>query len=139
MAETREQVDGFSGRCLCGAVSYTVKAGPAAQVLCYCDMCRRATGAPVPGFVSVSADAVTWTGNPTVYRSSDVAERGFCATCGTTLFYRSDGSPTVGLAAGAADMAFHPSHAFYGDEMPDWLSTVGQLTDPGFTPGPREL
>ena len=45
----------------------------------------------------------------------------------------------TGLAAGAADMAFHPSHAFYGDEMPDWLSTVGQLTDPGFTPGPREL
>ena len=139
MAETRAHVDGFSGRCLCGAVSYTVEAGPAAQILCYCDMCKRSTGAPVPGFISVSAEAVTWTGSPSVYRSSDVAERGFCASCGTTLFYRSDGSHTIGLAAGAAEIAFEPSHAFYRDEMPEWLTAVTHLTDPGFTPGPREI
>jgi hypothetical protein len=138
MAETRAHVDAFSGRCLCGAVSYTVKAGPAAQVLCYCDMCRRATGAPVPGFISVAADTVTWTGQPAIYRSSDVAERGFCARCGSTLFYRSDGSGTIGLAAGAADTTFEPTHAFYRVERPGWLTSEEHLTDPGFTPGPRE-
>ena len=139
MAEARVEIAGFSGRCLCGAVRYAVEAGPAAQVLCFCGMCRKATGAPVPGFVSVEAARVTWSGAPPrVHRASEVAERGFCGTCGSALFYRSDGSATVALAAGTADLAFTPTAAFHGHDRPDWLAAAPTLPDPGFTPGPRE-
>lgn len=40
--------------------------------------------------VHVTADAISIQGedNLTVFRSSDWAERGFCKTCGSSLFYR---------------------------------------------------
>ena len=138
MAELREEISAFSGGCLCGATRYEVAPGPAAQVLCFCEMCRRATGAPGPGFISVDAQRVTWLGTPSVYRSSDVAERGFCPSCGTALFYRSDGSSTIGLTAGAAERDFAPSTAFYAEARPDWLETAATLGATEFTPGPRE-
>jgi hypothetical protein len=140
MAEAREDTPAFEGGCLCGAVRYAVAHGPAAQVLCFCDMCRRATGAPVPGFVSVEAARVTWSGAaPRVYRSSEAAERGFCGICGSALFYRSDGSATIALASGTADLDFRPTAAFHGDARPDWLAGARDLHDPGFSPGPREV
>jgi len=50
-------------------------------------MCRRWTGGV---FLTVGTDAVTWEGEDHIqtYTSSAWAERGFCRTCGTNLFYR---------------------------------------------------
>ena len=42
------------------------------------------------GFVA-PADAVRVTGQVATYRSSPFAERAFCATCGTHLWFRDDG------------------------------------------------
>ncbi|MEM6610261.1 MAG: GFA family protein [Pseudomonadota bacterium] len=127
----RTELNGFSGHCYCGAVSYVVDAGPAEQILCHCDDCRRATGAAVAGFVSVEVKALHWTGTPAVHRSSDVAERGFCATCGTSLFYQGIGRPTIALTAGTADLDFAPVLAFFADAKPDWLDSAHSL--PGET------
>ena len=41
-------------------------------------------------------DALRW------YRA-DGRERGFCATCGASLFWRADGRPTISIAAGTLD------------------------------------
>jgi hypothetical protein len=35
--------------------------------------------------------------------SSDLAARGFCANCGTSLYYRSVGGPHVSISIGAFD------------------------------------
>jgi hypothetical protein len=50
-------------------------------------MCRRWTGGPL---MTVSASSVTFDAPDAVstYASSAWAERGFCATCGSVLFYR---------------------------------------------------
>ena len=37
------------------------------------------------------------------YRSSDIAVRGFCGECGSTLFWQSDGRDYVAIAAGTVD------------------------------------
>lgn len=124
----------FDGGCQCGAVRYKVTAGPGKVNVCFCDMCKRATGAPVPSFVSVARDRVTWVGTPAVYRSSDIATRGFCRTCGTPLYYAGDDSTTLGLAAGTANLEARPDVVFYFDQHPTWLFTLGSLPRPDFQP-----
>jgi len=138
MAETRREILAFEGGCQCGAVRYAVAEGPGAMVLCHCEMCRVATGAAVPGFILVEADRVTWRGEPQVWRSSEIAERGFCGACGTSIFYRRDGRALVGLAAGSARIAFAPWIEFYAEDRPPWfeaeglaaLDTLGTRQDP---------
>jgi hypothetical protein len=81
---SKEQV--FEGGCLCGAIRYRATAAPVRGVICHCSMCRKHSGAPVLAFVHFPLDVFTWVkGEPTRYRSSQYAERGFCPKCGSTL------------------------------------------------------
>ena len=74
------------GSCLCGAVRFTIDAEIAEATACHCSQCRKQTGhflvdCEVPRTaLSVSGD-VTW------FRSSEKVRRGFCATCGSVLFW----------------------------------------------------
>jgi hypothetical protein len=81
-----EDVMDWTGGCLCGAVRFRATAEPSRAVSCHCGMCRRHSGAAFLTFVHFPAAAFTWLeGEPTRYRSSAEAERGFCARCGSTL------------------------------------------------------
>ena len=52
-------------------------------------MCQKFSGAPILGGTTLPTKALHFTkGSPKYYRSSNIAERGFCATCGTALVYR---------------------------------------------------
>ncbi len=76
----------WTGGCLCGAVRYRATADPIRAVNCHCGTCRRASGAAFLTHVHFPVEAFTWTqGEPTRWRSSAAAERGFCARCGSTL------------------------------------------------------
>ena len=76
-----------SGGCHCGVVRYEVQGDPAYSALCHCTDCRKASGAPMVGWALFPREAVTIEGALTHYRSSEAAERLFCPTCGTGLFY----------------------------------------------------
>ena len=76
----------ITGGCQCGAVRYRVTGGLGAAGICHCRMCQRAVGnafAPL-----VTATGVVWEGTPARWASSNIAERGFCFTCGTPLYLR---------------------------------------------------
>ncbi len=79
----------LTGGCQCGAVRFRVgRLGGSA--ICHCRMCQKAFG----GFYGplVTGHDVVWTrGEPTYFRSSNLARRGFCAACGTPLCYVEDG------------------------------------------------
>lgn len=79
----------MQGQCLCGAVTVTLAQRPAQYGACYCDMCRRWSGGRWVG-AWVRDEAVTLTGKDavTVVATSDWAERAFCNTCGSSLWYR---------------------------------------------------
>jgi hypothetical protein len=54
-------------------------------------MCRKHSGAPALAFVHFRREDFTWLqGEPTRYRSSEFAERGFCPACGSTLSMHED-------------------------------------------------
>ncbi len=82
-----------SAQCLCKGVSFEADLGDAPEFgVCHCKMCQRWSGGP--GF-ALEADSVTFRSDQTLtwYASSDWAERGFCGTCGTSLFYRLKADP----------------------------------------------
>jgi hypothetical protein len=92
----------LSGRCECGAVTYEAT-GPLRDVVaCHCTQCRRSSGhysaytsAAVTDLVLTRMDGLRW------YRSSESAERGFCARCGSNLFWRPFAEPLrLSIAAG---------------------------------------
>ncbi|MGO7624187.1 GFA family protein, partial [Rhizobium ruizarguesonis] len=56
--------------------------------LCHCRMCQKASGNIFSALVAAPDDALSWTrGKPSVWKSSELVERGFCANCVTPLFF----------------------------------------------------
>jgi len=92
------------GACLCGAVRYRV-AGPLAPVVaCHCTMCRRQTGHFLASTNVAETDlALEGVGHVRWYAASEIAERGFCGTCGSVLFWRRPGSGRIAIAMGGFD------------------------------------
>jgi hypothetical protein len=124
-----------SGGCQCGAVRYRVTEPLGSAGICHCRMCQRAVGnvfAPL-----VTARGVEWQGTPATWASSDIAERGFCARCGTPLFFRDFGSDVVELMIGAMDdpAAAAPDHHYGVESRVAWLKLADGL--PGWETGAR--
>ena len=93
-----------SGGCQCGRVRYAAVIEDDDAYLCHCRMCQRATGGVAAALKQVPRAAVTWTAQPPDrYRSSPIAQRGFCAACGTPLTYEGDGSDGMDLTVGSFD------------------------------------
>ena len=114
-----------SGRCLCGAVTFTAKAGHEMHA-CHCDYCRRWSGG---AFMSVFVEGVEIADESQigVYKSSDYGERVFCKTCGSSLFWRmQDGSAAVASLQAFEDksgVAF--AEEIYIDKKPALYSFAG--------------
>jgi len=96
-----------TGGCLCGAVRYEVR-GPLRDVLiCHCEECRRwhghfsaSTAARREDLVLLEQRGLRWIYSP---NSDAGARRGFCAECGSSLFWDPPDRPTVSVAAGTLD------------------------------------
>ena len=77
-----------TGGCLCGAVRYESKDAPTEGAYCHCRTCQRQVGGMFGAFVRIARSSLAFTkGAPTFYRSSEVARRGFCATCGSPMVF----------------------------------------------------
>jgi hypothetical protein len=74
-----------SGKCLCGAVTFSAEHVELEHHACHCGMCRRWSGGS--GFLGTACTGVVFEGPLGRYASSEWAERGFCTACGTALFY----------------------------------------------------
>lgn len=120
------------GGCLCGDVRFTVDWPSVWVAHCHCSMCRRAHGAAFVTWFGMAEDRARIddaAGSLRWYVSSPGAERGFCARCGSSLFFRSarwQGELHITLAnlEGDADQA-PMAHVF-------WDTHVGwAAVDPG--------
>jgi len=95
----------LNGGCLCGAVRYRCEPPARPPAYCHCTSCRRAAGAHVVAWFTVSTSSLTFTqSQPAIYRSSAPVQRGFCPRCGTQLTYRNDQWPgEVDITVGSLD------------------------------------
>lgn len=122
-----------TGQCLCGAVRFSATEVPDQFGACHCEMCRRWTGSALLG-VTVPQSAVTWEGAEHIRKvqSSSWAERAFCGTCGTGLYYHvtAEGPyrATIELPIGIFDdpNGFAFSNEIYIDHKPDSYAYAGE-------------
>lgn len=120
-------VQQLQGQCLCGAVTIQSRMEAPALRACHCAMCRRQNSGP---FFSIANDplAVEVTGEVAIYQSSEWADRAFCPTCGSTLWYgtRHDGARhlSAGLFedAGGAPLKLE----FFSDLCPRGYALAGE-------------
>ena len=93
----------LEGSCLCGAVRFEVTGPGPDPSICHCGQCRKQSGhvwssSYVPdAALTITGDTLRW------YRASSKAERGFCGTCGSFLFWREAAEGHTSFAMGAVD------------------------------------
>lgn len=108
------------GSCLCGAVKFVTSGPLRGVVYCHCSQCRKqsghfyaATNVADDALAIDGADSITW------FRSSACASRGFCATCGSLLFWKHRDLAETSVLAGAFDPPSGlkgEAHIFVGDK-----------------------
>lgn len=111
------------GSCLCGAITLSLTLDDAHVSACHCGMCRKWAGGPALTVESKQPLRIT-AGTPTLYDSSDWAERGFCGQCGTHLFYRlkAGGFESIPVGVLDGDDAWALTLQVYVDHKPAWYA-----------------
>lgn len=92
----------LQGSCQCGAVRFALAQTPTQATACHCTHCRKQSGhyfasANLPkAAVALQGEAnITW------YQSSEKVRRGFCAQCGSWLFWEPVFQDWTSVALGA--------------------------------------
>lgn len=114
--------------CSCGSLTVVARGKPADVYACSCADCQRKSGSAFTYAAIYSASAVTIAGEHRKWRrrgdSGRFIESGFCPTCGTNVFFRSEGLPgMVGVAVGCfAESSFaKPERLFWASRRHRWL------------------
>jgi hypothetical protein len=107
--------------------------------VCHCDFCQKRSGATGTVSACFDSDQVREiTGEPTRYNGLDTDDAGvaglgvgisyfFCSTCGSTVFFISDGLPDVrSFAVGSfVDPDFPPpTHEFWTELRHQWVAPI---------------
>ncbi len=117
----------LSGKCLCGAVSYTCEDEPVFTGNCHCKDCKKSSGSGYAPALFVPEDSVAITGEVKYFESQggsgNMIARGFCPNCGSQLF----GKPSVipgmlGIRAGSLDdtSAYKPQSDIFTSSAEAW-------------------
>lgn len=123
----------LKGSCLCGSVKFEVDCSLSSPDACHCSQCRKwsghylvSTDVPLSSLMIHGSDHLTW------FQSSSKVRRGFCSTCGASLFFDpldKQKHDWIGISMGAfdtptgTDLALHIFVAEKGDyyEISDGL------------------
>ncbi len=113
-----------SGKCLCGSIELEVEVSNTETGACHCNMCRTWSGGPMLAIDCGDSLKISDESSVKRYQSSEWAERGFCETCGTHLFYYLKPNNQYHLPTGLLDIesSYHFSHQIFIDEKPDYYS-----------------
>ncbi len=114
----------IEGGCLCGAVRYRTEGPATASMICHCNSCARAAGAPAVAWVTFSAQGFRFLrGEPVAFHSSAPVTRRFCGSCGTPLTYVHTARPSeIDVTTRTLDDpgAFAPSYHAWVADAPSW-------------------
>ena len=87
--------------CLCEGVKIKIKGKLRHVINCHCKQCMKTHG-NFASYTSCSEDNITFINKKTLkwFESSEIAKRGFCSTCGASMFYKLLKSKNISIAAG---------------------------------------
>ncbi len=120
----------WTGGCLCGALRYEAAVSESENWYCHCRMCQKATGSVVSTSALIKKTQLRMLkGTAKFYQSSTDIERGFCANCGSPMFFRPIKEDWVSILSGTLDdPEVAPPQGHYGVESRiSWLKIVDDL------------
>jgi hypothetical protein len=85
----RETPSVLTGKCLCGAVEYTVDDAFEYSMNCHCSNCRRTTGSAFKPFAGIRRERlriVKGEGAALIYGNGDDVHDVHCGTCGSLVY-----------------------------------------------------
>ncbi|MGH8177546.1 MAG: GFA family protein [Steroidobacter sp.] len=131
MTETDEIL---RGSCLCGSVTFAVRAPFSKFAHCHCARCRKATGAAHASNIYLKPEQLTWINGEEMVARFDLPSatsfaRWFCRNCGGPVPRLSRSGRTVVVPAGSLDN--HPNEKpkariFCGSEAP-WACSADDV------------
>jgi len=93
--------DTRTGACVCGAVTFEADVAERDYLACHCATCRRWSGPAM--VVTVSGLRIDDGAPVKTYDSSGYGCRGFCADCGTHLFWKMKDDSIIHLFIGTLE------------------------------------
>jgi hypothetical protein len=120
----------LTGGCQCGAIRFAMTSAPSKVSICHCRMCQKASGAPFASLAEIDKEQFAWTrGQPASFRSSSIAERDFCAACGTPLSYRRIDGPRIEIMTGSFDRPDRvvPTRQYGTESRLGWVVGISNL------------
>jgi hypothetical protein len=132
----------IAGGCLCGAVRFIGDAEPQFQVKCYCDDCRKTSGAGHSAMMGFLDDAIDFSGEAREFVSradsgNDII-RAFCPNCGSGIYSCNAGMPhLIFVRAATLDdpNLFSPQMAVWASRAPSFDAATSAI--PTFAEAPR--
>ena len=87
--------------CLCGGIKIKVKGKLRHVSNCHCSQCMKTHG-NFAAYTACPEENITFINKKTLkwFKSSNIAKRGFCSTCGASIFYKRIKSDNISIAAG---------------------------------------
>ena len=119
-----------TGQCACGAVRYEISGATTKVTYCHCSKCRRWNGHAAAytavdrdGFRLVEERGLKW------HAVSATVRRGFCAECGSSLFFDEAPDAKISLCPGTLDAPTgirEKAHIFVASKG-DYYDVAGDL------------
>jgi len=132
----------LTGKCLCGAVSFSFSGEPVATRICWCRDCQHVSANGTVNLL-VHSDGLTHSGALAEYTktadSGNELTREFCPKCGTHLFGKTSARPQFRVVrVGNLDnpSAVRPTSNIWTSSAPEWACMDDSLEQVEKQPGP---
>lgn len=115
-----------TGGCLCGAVRLQMTVPDLTFLACHCGQCRRWTGGGPHYAISVTDVGIEGAAHIVEHYASEWGARGFCGTCGTTLYWKMRDRDITSVAVGTLDDqdGLRLSEEIFSDCRAPWMAAV---------------
>ena len=127
---TAETKPVLTGGCQCGAIRFALSAAPDGSASAIAGCARRRPALRSPPLPISNTRDFTWTkGKPAAFKSSSIAERDFCAACGTPLSFRRIDGPRIEIMTGAFDRPDRviPTRQYGTESRLGWVVGISNL------------
>lgn len=118
----------YQGSCLCGKVTFEIRAGIEDIICCHCAICRKAQGSAFATNGNVNAKDFRFTAGEHLlsnYESSPGKIRYFCSHCGSPMLSKGSASPDkvrVRLGTLDSDVLERPKAHIFVASKANWES-----------------
>ncbi|UPW17654.1 GFA family protein [Agarivorans sp. TSD2052] len=124
----------YSGKCLCGQISYQVTQLEPRMGHCHCSMCRKFHGAAFATYGEAKAEHFSWLSGVEKlqqYKAHNGTTRQFCGTCGSSLTFAPDNDDgqfiEFSLATLDTDIALKPDAHIFVANKANWNDICDNL------------